>query len=719
MSLANTLAAATSTTPAPPKLDTKSALPSELKTARKSTETSAASSGESKYTLMLKRGVPFEAVQNCMRKDGVDPSTLKPLPPVDKAPADDGDAGEVADAQKKMLKDMEEYSSYFRMLRMGCPKEAVKKVNDGRDRSNNPDLGPEAVYDEVKDRIAATQSVSKLQDDIKCVNSSTSNSEKDAASEVLLKDHEVYAKYFKMLKMGLPEGTVRQKMKADGMDDRALELGGGAMVSQLAGASGGNGVKLQDNPTYAKYFKMLKTGLPEGAVRQKMKTEGVDERALDLVGDAFVSELISSNNDVKLQDDPVYSKYFKMLKMGLPEGAVKQKMVKENADVRALDLGPDATPKRPRKKLHWQPISEDRLSNLNQQTIWEDEDDDVDFDMDMDELEALFFANQNPGYGKKNSSRGQSKALKRKRSVTLIDGKRAMNAAISLARVKLSYTEIAQAVIKFDPNGLTLEQLVGIIEFLPTSEEAALVSGAELSASLSHLLKAGEELGNTLNGRGEDNGIKGFTVDSLLRLGHTNAVNQKTTVLHYLVRLVKKNHPARESFDTFDEEYKKLEKGLTSLNNELVLLEKQQAVESLGLEVTIKSMQTATSDIEAQMEALKEGIDRAQEEVSSVLDYFGEDPKRNPTEFFTTLMFQRARNEVDAADEAAQRAALEDAAVEQYEAPAEAEQRNDVEGGVTSDSRAITDRTRARHTAFRRKLMDGEASLLLCWSYYT
>ncbi|POM78764.1 Hypothetical protein PHPALM_3668 [Phytophthora palmivora] len=97
-----------------------------------------------------------------------------------------------------------------------------------------------------------------------------------------------------------------------------------------------------------------------------------------------------------------------------------------------------------------------------------------------------------------------------------------------------------------------------------------------------------------------------------------------------------------------------------SFNTELGLLEKQ-AVESLGLEVTIKAMQTATSEIEAQMKTLSDGIARAREEVSSVLDYFGEDPKRNPTEFFTTLasfctMFQRARNEVDAADEATLRA---------------------------------------------------------------
>ncbi|POM57933.1 Formin-2 domain containing hypothetical protein, partial [Phytophthora palmivora] len=516
-----------------------------------------------KYILMLKRGVPFEAVQNCMRKDGVDPSTLKPIPPSESAVGDNSTNEESGTGDQKMrLKDIEEYASYFRMLRMGCPKEAVKQkiTMDGLDPIIL-DFGPEAIYEEVKDRIASTLRVSTLQDDIKCVKPPTAESVEDPASGVLLKDHEVYAKYFKMLKMGLPEGAVRQKMKVDGVDERALDLGGGAsfsklpkparkmeiiasvsevklkddpkyakyfkmlqmglpegavrqkmkadgvderalelggdaLVSQMTGPSSENNVKLKEDPMFAKYFKMLAMGLPEGAVRQKMKAEGVDERALDLGGDALVSELAAPQNNVKLQDDPVYSKYFKMLKMGLPEGAVKQKMMTENVDVRALVLGPDATvsqlssgggvqaskavvtkPKRARKKLHWQPISEDRLSNLNQQTIWEDEDDDVDFDMDMDELEALFFANQNTGSGKKNSSRGQTKTLKRKQTVTLIDGKRAMNAAISLARVKLSYSEIAEAVTKFDPSGLTIEQLIGINEFLPTSEEAAVVSG--------------------------------------------------------------------------------------------------------------------------------------------------------------------------------------------------------------------------------------------------
>ncbi|RLN91148.1 hypothetical protein BBJ28_00020992 [Nothophytophthora sp. Chile5] len=554
-----------STAPSAGKLDLNSALLSEIKTAKTPSDADEASASGSnmiertdKYMTMLKRGVPFEAVQNCMRKDGVDAAMLKPLSPHDVPQSNDSVASEPSGAQKTKLKDVDEYRSYFSMLRMGCPKEAVKQKlsMDGLDPAII-DMGPDAIYEDVKDRITASQGISKLQDDIKSVNLPQGGGLKDAdPSDILLKDHEVYSKYFKMLKMGLPEGAVRQKMKADGVseqalelggdapvsmlvkpaaeksdiklkddplyakyfkmlkmglpegavrqkmktdavDERALDLGGDALVSELIGSAAEKDVKLQDDPTYAKFFKMLKMGLPEGAVRQKMKTEGVDERALDLGGDALLSELTGRANDVKLQDDPTYAKYFKMLKMGLPEGAVRQKMLTENVDPRALELGPDATvsqlspsddakpsakasaakPKRARKKLHWQPIAEDRLSNVNQQTIWEDEDDDVEFEMDMDELEALFFANSNTGSMKKTASRGQMKPMKRKQTVTLIDGKRAMNAAISLARVKISYSEIAAAVVKFDPNGLTLDQLIGINEFLPTSEEAALVSG--------------------------------------------------------------------------------------------------------------------------------------------------------------------------------------------------------------------------------------------------
>ncbi|TMW59450.1 hypothetical protein Poli38472_004519 [Pythium oligandrum] len=619
------------------------------------------------------------------------------------------------EAKQTKLKDMPEFKSYFNMLRLGCPMEAVKQkiLMDGADPMVLV-LGPDAIFEDVKDRITIVEASdrSTLQEDIKFVkghkasdNKSTSKDEPapqqtvgttadDAKPEsdgsILLRDHEVYSKYFKMLKMGLPEGAVRHKMRTEGADERALELGGDVPFSSLSKKE--DSVRLADDPTYAKYFKMLKMGLPEGAVRHKMVSEGVNPRALVLGPDGLASQLNETD-----------------------------------ASSKAKAAAPAGAPKRRRKKLHWQPIPLDRLSSMNQ-TIWEDPGDEaVDIEMDMAELESLFFASSNTG--SKVKSGGGAKPLQRKQKVTLIDPKRAMNAAISLARVKLNYGEIAEAVDTFDSKGLTVQQLLGIREFLPTHEEVKAVSTytgdptmlgeaekfmmtistvkryiprteclvfkmsfpsryEELKVSLGHLTGACDEvkgsrllkillsmvlkLGNTLNGSGEENEIRGFTVDSLLRLGHTKAVNQKTTVLHYLVRLVKKNHPAvldfhkelksvpsaaRESFESLDEDFGKLQSGLTQLSEEFQEMQKDDS----DTDTTMKSLEAAVEEIGAEMERMDQSIKHAREAVQSVFDYFGEDPSKNPSEFFTTLSsfctaFEAARKEVDAADEAALRA---------------------------------------------------------------
>lgn len=524
----------TPSSPVPP-MDINSALMAQLRAGKSLPQESDAvpvvsfeveHNEPSKYDMMLKRGVPFEAVQNCMTKDGMDPSTLR-QPEITSPLVVDVPTIEATDNRMR-LGDMEEFKGYFRMLRLGCPREAVKQklIMDGMDPVIL-DMGPDAIYEDVQDRIANINPVSTLQDDIKSVRGPTEDTDtidapkpienahsieeqnlgcdtsfsqlsklkqvSEHSSDLQLKDDPQYGKYFKMLQMGLPLEAVQHKMMQDGADPKALVLGPSALVSALTQQVQDVGVKLKDDPTYSKYFKMLTMGLPEGAVRHKMMQEGVDPHILDLGPDAMVSQLSkpTATEGVKLQDDPVYGKYFKMLKMGLPDGAVRHKMVQEGVDPRALDLGPDAfvsqlspsratTDKAPvkakprRKKLHWQPISEDRLSSIHQQTIWEDKGDEaLDIDMDMDELETLFFVNNET---KKKASQPQGKALKRKQRVTLIDGKRAMNAAISLARVKLSYSEISEAVRSFDAKGLTVEQLVGINEFLPTSEEASVVS---------------------------------------------------------------------------------------------------------------------------------------------------------------------------------------------------------------------------------------------------
>ena len=89
---------------------------------------------------------------------------------------------------------------------------------------------------------------------------------------------EKYGKYFKMLKMGIPLGALENKMKQDGLDPRILDLGGDAMEPSAGADSAApktTGVKLADSKKYGKYFKMLKMGIPPGCEKQ-MKQDGLD-----------------------------------------------------------------------------------------------------------------------------------------------------------------------------------------------------------------------------------------------------------------------------------------------------------------------------------------------------------------------------------------------------------------------------------------------------------
>ena len=84
---------------------------------------------------------------------------------------------------------------------------------------------------------------------------------------------------------------------------------------------------------------MLKMGIPAGAVKNKMTQDGVDPSVLDLGGDAFEPTLNKKKaHTLLLKDDVKYSKYFKMLTVGLPPDAVKHRMVQDNMDPTVLDM---------------------------------------------------------------------------------------------------------------------------------------------------------------------------------------------------------------------------------------------------------------------------------------------------------------------------------------------------------------------------------------------
>ncbi len=163
------------------------------------------------------------------------------------------------------------------------------------------------------------------------------------------------------------------------------------------------------------------------------------------------------NSGVALKDDPVYAKYFKMLKLGLPIGAVKNAIQRDGLDPNVLDADHDApapsvagdkksqvrepVPKDTHRhtRLHWR-----THCKVRSDTVWSmlGEDPDVTcLSIDESEFTRLFQAELKPLVCVANAAKSGDET-----AVKVINPKRANNGGILLARIKLSYDEMARAV---------------------------------------------------------------------------------------------------------------------------------------------------------------------------------------------------------------------------------------------------------------------------------
>merc|ERR1712194_774510 len=208
---------------------------------------------------------------------------------------------------------------YFKMSKMGLPLGAVQNAmqRDGIDPSIM-DLDPE----------------------------------KSVASQLDTKDDPTYVKYFKMLKMGLPMGAVKNAMERDGLNASIMHLDPGKSVaSQLEAEEEedepvDDSPPLKEDPTYVKYFKMMKMGLPVGAVKNAIQRDGLDPSIMDLDPEKSIASQLNIEEEPvddgpPLKEDPTYVKYFKMVKMGLPIGAVKNAIQRDGLDPSVMDLDPE------------------------------------------------------------------------------------------------------------------------------------------------------------------------------------------------------------------------------------------------------------------------------------------------------------------------------------------------------------------------------------------
>lgn len=217
-----------------------------------------------------------------------------------------------------------------------------------------------------------------------------------------------------------------------------------------------------------------------GAVKNAMTRDGLDPTIIDLDPEKSVASQIDKGEEddlvdkgAPLKEDPTFVKYFKMLKMGLPIGAVKNSLQRDGHDPSIMDLDPEKSleyqkavaskkskmskmkkklskvmptskKKVRRKKIFWSPIEE---SKIDDNSLWSMVKGTVDFEslnIDQDEFESLFTDTSTPG--KKKVEKEKPAGSKQKKSVQVIDAKRGMNGGIILARIKIDFKELAEMV---------------------------------------------------------------------------------------------------------------------------------------------------------------------------------------------------------------------------------------------------------------------------------
>ncbi len=146
---------------------------------------------------------------------------------------------------------------------------------------------------------------------------------------------------------------------------------------------------LKDDPHYTRFFKMLKLGMPMEVVKHAMTREGLDPSVMD--GDH------NKPAGIPLKLDPTYSKYFRMLSIGLPMEAVKHAMARDGLDPSAMDQDHDlpvTAVQKPAKdvekeqdshrraRLHWNP-----LRKVTRNSLWAKIDQEDNIQIDIDEKE--------------------------------------------------------------------------------------------------------------------------------------------------------------------------------------------------------------------------------------------------------------------------------------------------------------------------------------------
>lgn len=594
-----------------------------------------------KFFKLLKMGMPLEHIKLKASAEGLDGGLLSTP---DVLVNEDGSkfvAAARAAAKGVPVKDHEKFAKFFKLMKMRMPMEHIKLKASAEGLDGELLSTPDVLVDEDGKKVDGAPATQ--------------------AKGTPVKDHEKFAKFFRLLKMGMPMEHVKLKASSEGLDANLLET-----PDKLVGADGKEvkgedvaprGVPVKQHEKFAKYFKLIEMGMPLPHIKLKAASEGLDGDLLD-APDKLVDEdgkeikAGSGKKVVMASEHPSYVKYFKLLKMGMPRPQLELKMSAESLDPKVLDT-PDkmipedvsgTAPKAPVKpavtgppkpklrNLYWEAVKSEETTG----TIWEcfarEEDKknktkesagppsvadlfaaraknqkpkpkkDV-LDKFVDQLSDIFV--NKPAKTKETEAKKPTKRRAPTR-VALIDAKRANNIGIMLARFRLPYYKLRNAVLLVDKDLLSVERVSALLQFAPEDEELDAVRGytgdpkllgdaeqyfremicvprlttrlqaihatwqfdayvgeqRKLMESVSNacrelhdceplkdIFRVVLSLGNALNDGTARGGAKGFRLNILLKLNQVKAADNSLNLLNYVAKVLRAKDPAILEFD--------------------------------------------------------------------------------------------------------------------------------------------------------------------------
>ena len=248
------------------------------------------------------------------------------------------------------LQDDPLFAKYIKMVKVGLPKGSVAAKMQMEGVVESIEKGMEILSMAADGPAPSVQILAATADKSAAEPAKVANSgDGDRLGLVPVSEHPSYAKYFKMLKVGLPKEKVRQRMQEEGKNVDYLDMEPSDLVPLAEQAApdpnaAASMVPVAEHPTYSKYFRMLKVGLPKDAIKSKMQQEGADPSFLDKDPAELVAVAVEGAK-VPVSEHPNYAKYFKMLKLGLPRDTIKAKMTQDGFNTSYIDLNPeDAVP---------------------------------------------------------------------------------------------------------------------------------------------------------------------------------------------------------------------------------------------------------------------------------------------------------------------------------------------------------------------------------------